>query len=72
MFRDIKSCIKHMTYTDEFKTLKEYVDNRTLLINQYSENSARCQEGLQLLEREYAKLLKKQSITEPAKKLKTL
>ncbi len=32
IFRDIKSAIKHMTYTDEFKILKEYVDNRNLLI----------------------------------------
>ena len=32
IFRDIKSSIKHMTYTDEYKMLKEYVDNRNLLI----------------------------------------
>ena len=32
IFRDIKSAIKHMTYTDEFKIIKEYVDNRNLLI----------------------------------------
>jgi hypothetical protein len=32
IFRDIKSAVKYMTYTDEFKILKEYVDNRNLLI----------------------------------------
>ena len=32
IFRDIKSAIKHMTYTDEYQILKEYVDNRNLLI----------------------------------------
>ena len=32
IFRDIKSAIKHMTYTDEFKIIKDYVDNRSVLI----------------------------------------
>ncbi len=32
MFRDIKSAIRHMTYTDEYKLLKEYLDNRSLII----------------------------------------
>lgn len=32
IFRDLKSAIKYMTYTDEFKILKEYVDNRNHLI----------------------------------------
>lgn len=63
LFRDIKSAIKHMTYTDEFKILKEYVDNRSTLIHQFGgdESAARCQEGLRLLEREYSKLLYKQT-----------
>lgn len=66
-----------MTYTDEFKLLKEYVDNRTLILKQFgnSTESSKCQEGLKLLEEEYAKLLKKQRdlITkEPGKKLKVL
>jgi hypothetical protein len=32
IFRDLKSAIKYMTYTDEFKILKEYVNNRNHLI----------------------------------------
>lgn len=62
IFRDLKSAIKHMTYTDEFKILKEYMDNRTMLIRQFggTTESARCQEGLKLLEEQYAKLLKRQ------------
>jgi hypothetical protein len=61
LFRDIKSAIKHMTYTDEFKILKEYVDNRSTLIHQFGgdESASRCKEGLRLLEREYSKLLYK-------------
>jgi hypothetical protein len=52
MFRDIKSAIRHMTYTDEYKLMKEYIDNRELLIKQYggTTKSERCQEGLKLLE----------------------
>lgn len=76
IFRDIKSSIKHMTYTDEYKMLKEYVDNRNLLIRQFggTSDSERCQEGLKLLEEQYAKLLKRQklSIQDPSKKLKVL
>lgn len=61
MFRDIKSAIRHMTYTEEYKLMKEYIDNRSLLIKQYggTTQSARCQEGLKLLEQEYAKLLRR-------------
>ena len=52
IFRDFKSCIKHMTYTDEYKLLQEYLDNRTLILRQFGSqhSSSRCQEGLRLLE----------------------
>jgi len=77
IFRDLKSAIKYMTYTDEFKILKEYVDNRNHLIQQFGgdEKAARCQEGLKLLESEYAKLLQlnqKSLEKDPSKKLKQL
>ena len=32
LFRDLKSAIRHMTYTDEYKLIKEYLDNRTILL----------------------------------------
>ncbi len=32
MFRDLKSAIRHMTYTEEYKLIKEYLDNRTIMI----------------------------------------
>ena len=77
LFRDLKSAIRHMTYTEEYKTIKEYLDNRALLLQQYGgdASSARCQEGLKMLEREYARLLRKQKealLHEPGRKLKTL
>lgn len=77
IFRDLKSAIKYMTYTDEFKIMKEYMDNRNLIVQQYGgdEKAARCQEGLRLLEAEYAKLLHKHHSSlqkDPSKKLKQL
>lgn len=61
IFRDIKSAIRFMTNTEEYKLIKEYIDNRNTLIQQYggSTDSQRCQDGLKLLEQEYAKLLKR-------------
>lgn len=65
-----------MTYTDEFKLIREYLDNRTIILQQFSgqEESQRCREGLNLLQKEYAKLLKKQQVSsqDPSKKLKVL
>ena len=28
LYRDLKSMIKHMTYNEEYKLMKEYIDNR--------------------------------------------
>ena len=74
IFRDLKSIIKHMTYTEEYKILKEYLDNRTAILNSYPENTDKCKKGLAMLEQEYAKLLKnyKKQFEEPSKKLKIL
>lgn len=35
IFRDLKSCIKHMTYTEEYKILKEFFDMRMQLEKKY-------------------------------------
>jgi len=32
LFRDLKSIIKHMTNTEEYKILKEYMDCRQLIL----------------------------------------
>jgi hypothetical protein len=63
-----------MSFTEEYKILKEYIDNRNLILASYSKDSAKAQEGLQLLEQEYAKLLKlhRQQLNEPGKLLKML
>jgi len=76
VFRDLKSAIRHMTYTDEFKVIKEYLDNRAILIKEFGgEESQKCQEGLKLLQQEYARLLhtQKQALKEnPGKRIKML
>lgn len=44
LFRDLKSAIRHMTHTEEYKLIREYLDNRTLLLQQFGGNadSQRC------------------------------
>ena len=76
IFRDLKSAIRHMTYTEEFKVFKEYLDNRAVLIKEYGgEESQKCKEGLKLLQQEYARLVhsQKQALKEnPGRRLKVL
>lgn len=47
-----------MTYTEEYRILKEYIDNRNLITANSPLESTKAQEGIKLLEQEYAKLLK--------------
>eukprot|EP00347_Sterkiella_histriomuscorum_P012490 403368376 len=74
IFRDLKSIIKHMSYTEEYRILKEYMDGRAQIIRSIGENSEKGKEGLEMLEVEYAKLLRnyRNSLAEPEKKLKTM
>lgn len=74
IFRDLKSMIKHMTYTEEFKLMKEYIDGRNMILANMSEDSPHAQHGISLLEKEYAKLLKahRAAYSKPAAKLKLL
>lgn len=75
IFRDLKSMIKHMSHTEEYKILKEYIDNRNAILTQYPAESARAQKGTKMLEQEYAKLLNQHHHalrTEPSKRLKLL
>jgi hypothetical protein len=39
-----------MTYTEEYKIIKEYIDNRNLILNNHSEESEKAKEGIKLLE----------------------
>lgn len=63
-----------MTYTDEYKLLKEYVENRNMIIKAHGKTSDKTQNGLNLLKNEYAKLIKivRTANEEPSKKLKLL
>ncbi len=77
IFRDLKSAIRFMTFTDEYKAIKDFLDNRTLLLQEFGgqSDSAACKEALTLLEREYARLIAKQrqeSQGNATRKLKTL
>lgn len=49
LFRDLKSIIKHMTYTEEYKILKEYIDNRSLIMNSLPAESEKCKDGIEQL-----------------------
>jgi hypothetical protein len=46
-----------MTYTEEYKTLREYIRNRALILNALPEGSQKAKEGLEALRNEYARLL---------------
>ena len=63
-----------MSYTEEYRILKEYMDGRAQIIRSIGENSEKGKEGLEMLEVEYAKLLRnyRNSLAEPEKKLKTM
>lgn len=58
IFRDLKSIIKHMTYTEEYKIMKEYMDNRALILKNLDPASETGKLAVKELELQYAKLLK--------------
>ena len=60
MYRDLKTIIRHMTYTEEYKLMREYVRNRQLLLDALPEESQRAQEGLEALKQQYALLVRNQ------------
>jgi len=74
IFRDLKSIIKHMTYTEEFRLMKEYLENRNLILKSFPIDSSNAQVGLRRLEEEYAKLLRnqKKSLEDPSKRMRVL
>ena len=60
IYRDLKSAISSMTFTPEYKLMREYIRNRALILNALPENSEKAQKGLAELKLNYAKLLKNQ------------
>lgn len=57
IYRDLKATIKHMTNTDEYKLMREYIRNRQLILNALPEESSKAQQGLAQLKKHYAHLL---------------
>jgi hypothetical protein len=39
LYRDLKSTIKHMTFTPEFKIMREYLRDRAYIVGSLDENS---------------------------------
>ena len=62
LYRDLKTTIKHMTYTPEYKIMRQYVRNRALILNALPEGSSKATDGIKALETQYAKLLRNQRI----------
>ena len=60
IYRDLKTIIKHMTYTEEFKLIKEYTFNRQLILDAVDFESEKAKDGLNALKTQYSKLLDNQ------------
>lgn len=58
LYRDIKTTIKHMTYTPEFKVMREYISNRNMVIKTINADSTKGKMILESLKLQYAKLLR--------------
>lgn len=54
IYRDLKTLIRHMTYTEEYKLMREYTYNRQLILNAIDEESEKAQDGLKELKAQYA------------------
>ena len=57
LYRQLKSTIRHMTHSEEYKLLREYTRNRQLILNTLPEESSKAQEGLEALKKHYSKLI---------------
>ena len=49
IYRELKSTIRHMTHSEEYKLLREYCRNRQVIINNLPEESQKAQQGLETL-----------------------
>lgn len=57
LYRDLKSTIKYMTFSEEYKLMRQYVRNRALILQALPEGSQKANDGLHKLKVQYAKLL---------------
>lgn len=62
MYRDLKSFIRHMTYTNEFKLMREYISNRNKILEALPKDSTKAKDALEQLKIHYAKLVKNQRL----------
>lgn len=60
LYRDLKTVVKQMTHSDEYKLMRQYLRNRQLILNAVPEESQKAQDGLSALKMQYAKLLSNQ------------
>lgn len=57
IYRELKSTIRHMTHSEEYKLLREYCRNRQLILANLPEESQKAQQGLDTLKKHYGKLI---------------
>lgn len=60
LYRDLKTTIKHMTHSEEYKLMRQYLRNRTLILNALPEGSEKGDQGVKALQTQYALLLRNQ------------
>ena len=72
LFRDLKSQIKHMSASEEQQMMAEYMRNREIIKKSLNNDSPKCHEGLDALQKQYSMLLKlkRSQLEEPSPKLK--
>ena len=57
IYRELKTSIRHMTHTEEYKLLREFARNRSLILKALPEESTKGQHGLEKLRAHYSKLI---------------
>lgn len=50
LYRDLKTTIKHMSFSEEYKLMRQYLRNRALILNALPEGSSKANEGLKALQ----------------------
>jgi hypothetical protein len=75
LYRDLKTTIKHMSFSEEYKLMRQYIRNRALILNALPEGSSKANEGLSALQSQYALLLRNQRLrmkSNPGYKIKVI
>ena len=57
IYRDLKTTIKHMTFTHEYKLMREYVRNRQMILDALPAESKKGKIGLKKLQKSYSQLI---------------